>query len=101
MTKKDDFARILEALNSAFQADPAAVHCLCANRVPCNQTLADHPTVQVGAIPVWSDAHQVGALGLLNGVIEALTGRRVATQWSDDKPQPKMLGFIEWSGDGS
>lgn len=91
---------ILDALNSAFAADPAAVHSLCANRVPCNQALADHPTVQVAVIQALEQhpAFCVGALGLINGVVEAATGQRVASSWSDDERQPKMLGFVSYTG---
>ena len=59
-------------LNEAFVADPAAIHSLLCNRVPCNQTLADHPSVVVDvAEHVGSQAFAtVGLVGLLNGVLE-------------------------------
>jgi len=111
-TPHDAFERILDCLNSAFVADGSAIHALCCNRVPCNAVLAEHPTVQVDEplgsaassrpIPPSRDAgsqvhggFSVGALGLINGVVESATGRRVAVQWSDDAPS-RMLGFVEY-----
>jgi hypothetical protein len=52
-------------LNSALQCDPEAVRALLEHRVPCNNALADHPTIQVGDI---DGQRRVGILGLLNGI---------------------------------
>lgn len=56
MDADETMRAILNALNTAFTADPAAMHALCSNRVPCNRGLADHPTVQVGGSPVATEA---------------------------------------------
>lgn len=89
-------APILTALNDALEADPVAVHALISTRVQCNARLADHPTVQVGITPT---SFEVGALGLLNGVIEVATGKRVAAQWVQTEPgREELVGFIEWEG---
>jgi len=99
MSDTDDaFKRVLECLNSAFIADAGAIHALCCNRVPCNAALADHPTVQVDQPPVYDHGFSVGALGLINGVVESATGRRVAMQWNDGNSvePPRMIGFVEY-----
>lgn len=57
--------RIIEYLNSLLEVDRSAIAALVANHVPCNQALADHPTVQVGA---QGGGHHVGLLGILNGL---------------------------------
>jgi len=57
--------RIIEVLNSALEADPAAVYALVESRVPCNEALADHPTIQVLAE---GGTYGVGLLGILNGL---------------------------------
>lgn len=87
----DDIKKVLDVLNSAYKADPAAIHCLCANAVPCNQALADHPTVQVYG--PWPDPayYKVGPVGLINAVVETLTGRKIAMSFSEGR----FLGFIE------
>lgn len=56
---------IVDRLNSALELDRNAIACLIANRVPCNQALAEHPTVQVGA---QHGGFNVGMLGILNGL---------------------------------
>ena len=96
---KHDIQAAVDALNDAFRRDPVAVENLIRHRVGCNHQLAEHPTVQVrenagiggsvGAI------YSVSALGLLNGVLEPLTGQRVAIVVEDETPEApgKMLGF--------
>lgn len=91
MTPEQQMAAVHECLQSAFQADPAAMRALMCNRVPCNQALADHPLIvcrPAGA----ADYVQVGALGLLNGVLAALGLPPMKIVFSDD-PQPCFLGF--------
>jgi hypothetical protein len=87
------------AMNSAFAADPNAIHTLLCNRVPCNQALADDPFVQVDASPVLEDSHyQVGALGLVNAVLAANDLPLVAASFStaDDTGRPRLVGFCEY-----
>ena len=56
---------MVEFLNEICRIDPYAMYELIESRVPCNQELSDHPTVQVqldrDGGPV------VGFLGVLNG----------------------------------
>lgn len=53
---------IINVLNELVALDREAVTKLVETRVPCNQALADHPTVQV------SEGPSVGLLGVLNGI---------------------------------
>ena len=55
---------VVNVLNSAFKADPAAITSLFINRVPCNIALAEHPTIIVGDM----HGYVVGLTGLLNGL---------------------------------
>ena len=56
-------------LNRALEADPDAISQLVCHHVPCNQALADDPTIQGGYhdddTTRW---HEVGMLGILNGL---------------------------------
>lgn len=91
-----EFETALKVMNEAFAADPAAVHALIVNRVPCNDALADHPNIPVEGNIVTSQEHTViGALGLINGVLDAMFGRKIAAIWNDDD-KPKFMGFAEW-----
>jgi hypothetical protein len=56
---------VIDYLNDLIQIDKPAVAALVANRVPCNEAMAQHPTVQVAA---QNDGFHVGLLGILNGM---------------------------------
>lgn len=57
--------RICEFLNELLEIDRPAIAALIANRVPCNEELSMHPTVQAGA---QHGGFNVGWLGILNGL---------------------------------
>jgi hypothetical protein len=80
---------VLDTLNEAYEADAPAINDLIEHRVPCNERLADHPTIQVGGNPT-----EVGMLGVINGIVERLTGKRVASKWCDDTGKKELKGFI-------
>lgn len=91
---------VLGCLNSALKADPAAIHALVCNRVPCNQKLVDHPHVVVGLSQA-TGTHDVGAIGLLNGVLTSVGLDRIAQNWEetaekwpDGKPKLRFTGFV-------
>ena len=86
----------VRALNRAFRADPAAIHALLCNRVPCNVALADDPAVVVEANPVLDCGWTVSALGLINGVLTELGLPVVASRWGDEvnaDGHRALLGF--------
>lgn len=56
--------QMIDYLNELIELDRPAIAALIANRVPCNQALADHPTVQVHQ---QNDGFHVGLLGIING----------------------------------
>lgn len=55
---------LIAFLNELAKIDPRALRRLIDQRVPCNEALADHPSVQVDANDVPA---RVGLLGILNG----------------------------------
>jgi hypothetical protein len=99
--KEESSNKTVEILNEAFAKDPNAIHALMANRYPCNRALADDPYIQVDKIPVIDGEHfQVGALGLINGILAANGMPLVASKWStdkDDESRPKLEGFCEYN----
>lgn len=58
-------------LNELIQIDANAVAALIANRVPCNEEMANHPTVQCGA---QHGGFHVGMLGVINGLFGIYEG---------------------------
>lgn len=94
---------VVDCLNDAYQRDPAAVQALLINRVPCNQALVEHPQIPVEGFPHGQEPPEffmVGALGLVNGVLQALNQPLVAMQWSTPDPvthRRKLLGFQEYT----
>lgn len=69
---------VIDLLNDALGDDPDAMQALVETRVPCNQKLADHPTIQVGTVEplvIFNTKeseeipqYRVGLLGILNGI---------------------------------
>lgn len=88
----EQHAAALSHLNDAFQRDPAAIHALVCNRVPCNDALMQHPTVVVQGSRVGVPGYSIGALGLVNGVLTAAGLPRVAAKFTDG-PSSQFLGF--------
>ena len=93
-------SKTVAALNAAFEADPNAIHSLICNRVPCNSDLAEDPFVVVESPPVLRDGNwQVGAMGLINGVLAANGLPLVASKFTDEQDSEgrvKLLGFCEY-----
>jgi hypothetical protein len=101
MTPEDIFSTFLRVLNEAHEADPYALHNLASGRYVCNQTLADHPFIQVTAVSNADgndEQYVVGLLGIINGICEPLTGRRIAAKFSepDSGQKSQLLGFVEY-----
>lgn len=61
--------QVIEYLNELLELDKPVIAAMVANRIPCNQKFADHPTVQVHS---QHGGYHVGLLGILNGMFEVL-----------------------------
>lgn len=97
MNNKDLLNKIISVLKSAYEADPAAIHALICNRVPCNNLLADHPTIVVDINRITEpESYSVGLMGIINGICEEVAGGRIAAQFSDENPH-KLIGFQAYS----
>ena len=55
----------ISLLNDLIILDRPAIAALLANRVPCNENLAKHPTVQV---TYQHHSYHVGMFGIINGL---------------------------------
>lgn len=86
MTPTPTIDTAVRILNEALRDDRAAITALAAHREPCTFQLEAHPTIQV-IRPEHADGRrggaEVGLLGILNGVLEAMTGQRVAAVYDD------------------
>lgn len=58
--------RAIEILNFIIENDPDAALALLETRFPCNEVVADHPSIQVQQKE--DGTCEVGLLGILNGV---------------------------------
>jgi hypothetical protein len=101
MTPEDIFSTFLRVLNEAYEADPKVLHTMVDNRLVCTEALADHPSIQVATTSLGVNGGEfctVGLLGILNGICEPLTGRRVAAKFSelDSGERGQLLGFVEY-----
>jgi hypothetical protein len=63
--KKVSLPFVIGFLNKINDLDPSVLPALIAYRVPCNEELGEHPTVQTGKT---EDGYEVGILGILNGL---------------------------------
>ena len=82
---KERIDAAIKVLNEMVEADREAVQLLIETRVPCNDALADHPTVQVHSE---HGRHSVGLLGVINGLLGADTdGWGFVCASFDDKMQ--------------
>lgn len=89
-----EIEKVLECLNSAFHADPAAIHALIVNRVPCNQEIAEHPMIAVQVNPVVPLTYSVGLIGILNGVLNSLDLPNIQAVFSNEIDGRRvLLGF--------
>lgn len=70
---RPDVDELIAFLDSLAKLDPVAMGTLINSRVPCNQELAKHPSVQAGATDCLS-GYEVGILGVLNGYAGTIEG---------------------------
>ena len=61
-----DIAKTLCVLNEAVALDEKAMGVIVGSRCQCNESLANHSTIQVGG-----DIPCVGILGIINGILLA------------------------------
>ncbi len=93
--------KLLKLLQSAFLADPTAVHALMCTRFPCNFDLAEHPHVVVTQAPVRYSGDVtprpvVGLLGIINGFLNSIGSLNVVSMdFSQSFPNELrvLLGF--------
>lgn len=60
---------LVEFLNETLALDPDFVQALVTYRPPCNQALADHPTIPVGKAE--QGGFKTGFIGVLNGYLSS------------------------------
>lgn len=88
-------------LNEAFQRDPAAIHALVVNRVPCNDALANAPHIPVDRVSVpGTDIFEVGFLGMLNAVLKLNDLPMIAGTWTtapDSSGRCTFKGFTTYN----
>jgi hypothetical protein len=61
---------VVDFLNALILQDPKAVNTMFVARVPCNENLAKHPTVQVMPGNI-KGTHYCGVMGIINGIFGA------------------------------
>ena len=88
MQEKKPSQNAVDALNQAFSRDPEAISNLLAQRVTCNEGLADDPHVQVAES---KGQFTLSAIGLINGVMVSIGAQKIAARF-DDKTE-KLIGF--------
>ena len=82
-----------EVLNRARKADPEAVDRLIFFRTPCNQELANDPSIVVGDTADGKNT-DVSMVGILNGILTELGQPLIYDETHVDEPE-KVLAFGE------
>ena len=98
MTEQEQLDAATECLNSAYKADPAAMHSILCNIIPCNQALADHPFVLVQSCRMFN-GRTLSVIGLLNGVLNAMGLPLIASHYQPDPEDPsryELVGFMKY-----
>jgi hypothetical protein len=79
-----EFAKkAVKSLKEYLKLDPEAIQALVETRVPANESLVSHPSVQVNC----EVQPSVGLLGILNGIVGAsssLGGTAIVAMYSRD-----------------
>lgn len=90
MAIRRDADELIAFMNQLLELDRPAIAALVANRVPCNEDLGLHPTVQVG---YQHGSFHVGLLGILNGYLGAEPdGRGAMVAVFDEEADPASTG---------
>lgn len=89
----------LDILNELFKSDPSAIECLIKNKVTVNKKVADfffcskaNTTTPKGE----EDQYQLGALGLINTILDNINGDKIAAQF--DLRDNTLIGFGLYDG---
>lgn len=95
MINREIAEQSVKLLNEAFELDPESIERLVLTRIPCNEALTQHPTIQVG--PARMVAHNpgmaVGLIGILNGIAGANSDSLGAIAVIVDNATGKIKGF--------
>lgn len=83
--------KVVNLLNELNKADPRVLKKLIEYRVPCNEKVADHPTVQVSPE---GDEYVVGLLGILNGLFDEK--ERLLACYDDDSGELLKFKMMEF-----
>lgn len=91
---RPDTDQLIAFLNEALTLDPEAISLLFSHRVPCNESVRDHESIQVGTL---DDGWDLGILGLLNGYCGTIEDGKLAG-WGAvasvyDKPGGRLVRF--------
>ncbi len=84
---------IVELLEDALKTDPAVISTLFGIRRSCNQSLADHPYIQVAESPTNKGTYYVGFVGLINGMLGSVGSEELVAIVYDDKDNQNVIGF--------
>lgn len=117
---------VLKVLNESLAADEPAIRALVNIRVPCNKALADHPTIEVGAVgrqhsenrsecPLNNPENHLGMgggglsldcdcppgfdagpMGLINGIVRAMGLPTICYEADDETGQVKAFKEYKW-----
>lgn len=89
----------VDVLNELLAADPDATVALMNARVPCNEIVAGHPSIQVGSGGEGAEqtGFRVGILGIINGIFVRHEGGTMGFIYAecDTDPETRLITSIK------
>lgn len=86
---------ICQVLNEAWEADPVTIHSLICTQTVVNDTLAEHPSIQVRLFKSGNESRPVMTLiGLVNGFLGPNPDKYLCTKWSDEHDEHGVYQFL-------
>ncbi len=76
----------VDLLNEMVLLDPFLINQLIKSRMPCNENIIEHPTIQVMV------GDEVGLLGVLNGIFADESDDVIVASWKDTTAK-ELIGF--------
>ncbi len=100
LQQEEQFVAVLDLLQTAYDMDPVAMSAIFTSYVPCNEALANHPTIPIITVESHPDegapheTYVVSPLGLLTGVMRALGLPEIAAVFNKND---ELIGFSAYT----
>ena len=95
-SRYDESKKVIDFLNTAWDADPVAMRMILVNLVRVNKSIVENSAI---ICQEFEGEYAMSALGLINGIMDVLDLHLIASRWSDvdedkgDHLSRQFMGF--------